>query len=464
MAARESQDGPTVTWDQDPNNAQNWRRWKKAINLGIVTVLAFLPPLESSVIVPAVPLLRDDYGDFARPILSLVVSIFVLGFAIGPIILAPLSELYGRRPILHLSNVASLAFTIASAMAPNIASFIVFRFIAGSFSSGPMNIAGGSIADQVSLQRRELVMSIFFAGIFIGPVVGPVIGGFVAQDLGWRWIFWLMAIVKVLMTIVTFLCLSESHPDIIQQRLAKNNTAIDGRLHTRKIPLRTLLLRSISRPLRMLVQSPIVTGLSLYLALIYGYLYLLFTTFSTVFPNEYGFGTDTLGLSFLGIGVGCMVALAILSWLSDSLQARLTTKNKESKPEYRLVPIVLGVPLIPISLLGYGWTVEYHVHWAVPIFFTGLAGAGLIFSFLPTQVYVVDAFTKHAASAMAATSIIRSIFGACIPLAGLPLYSTLGYGWGNSLLGFIAIAMSIAPLVLWRYGEILRSKYVIEFD
>lgn len=103
---------------------------------------------------------------------SLVVSIFVLGFAFGPLLLSPLSELYGRRLLFNISNLVTLGFSIGSALAPNIASFIVFRFIAGSFGAGPMNIGGGSIADQVALAKRGLVMSIFFTGIFLGPVIG----------------------------------------------------------------------------------------------------------------------------------------------------------------------------------------------------------------------------------------------------------------------------------------------------
>ncbi|KAI1021424.1 hypothetical protein LB505_000279 [Fusarium chuoi] len=77
---------------------------------------------------------------------------------------------------------------------------------------------------------------------------------------------------------------------------------------------------------------------------------------------------------------------------------------------------------------------------------------------------MIDAFTTYAASALAATSAIRSIVGGCLPIAGLPLYSALGYGWGNSLLGFIAILVSIAPLLFWRYGETLRKKYDVKFD
>ncbi|SPO07200.1 related to multidrug resistant protein [Cephalotrichum gorgonifer] len=411
-----------ILWDESPDNPHNWTTPKKTLNLGIVSLLAFLTPLESSVIVPGVPLLRNEFHETRRPVTSLVVSIFVLGFAFGPLLLSPLSELYGRRLLFNISNVATLIFSIASAAAPNIASFVVFRFIAGSFGAGPMNIGGGSIADQIPPVKRGFAMSIFFTGIFLGPVIGPVMGGFVAKYLGWRWVFWLISIVKGVMTIVTFFFLSESHSPTIQHRKAR----LAKQLYP-STPLKSssgtnsTLLRSVTRPMRMLILSPIVTGLSLYLALIYGYLYLLFTTFSTVFAEQYGFGTDILGLAFLGLGVG-------------------------------------------FGLFVYGWTVQYEIHWIVPIIFTSLTGVGLIFSFLPTKIYMVDAFTEYAASALAATSVVRSIVGGCLPIAGLPLYSALGYGWGNSLLGFIAILASVAPLLFWRYGEILRKKYEVKFD
>ncbi|KAL7892322.1 major facilitator superfamily domain-containing protein [Trichoderma sp. SZMC 28014] len=463
MESRQSEEN--IAWEEHPENPQNWARAKKTVNLGIVSLLAFITPLESSIIVPGVPLLQKDFRETNRLITSLVVSIFVLGFAFGPILLSPLSELYGRRLVLNVCNVATLAFSIASASAPNIASFVVFRFIAGSFGAGPMNIGGGSIADQVSFNRRGIVMSIFFTGIFLGPVLGPVTGGFVAHALGWRWVFWLMAIVKGVMTIVTFLFLSESHGPTIQLKRKRAGEICSTEMPTINArERRKLLRRSLIRPIRMLTQSPIVAGLSLYLALIYGYLYLLFTTFSTIFPQQYGFSTETLGLAFLGMGVGQLLALILISWLSDWLQERLTKRYGKAKPEYRLLPIVLGIPLLPVGLFVYGWTTEYKVHWMVPIVSSGFIGAGLIFTFLPTQIYMIDAFTAFAASALAATSIVRSIVGGILPMAGLPLYEKLGYGWGNSVLGFIAIVLSVAPLLFWRYGEALRKKYTVSFD
>lgn len=132
-------------------------------------------PLESSVITPGVPLLAHDFHETRKPVISLVVSIFVLGFAFGPMFLAPLSELYGRRLIYNASNIVTLGFSIGGALAPNIASFIVFRFIAGCFGAGPMNIGGGTIADQINPAKRGAVTSLLFTGIFMGPIIGLVI-------------------------------------------------------------------------------------------------------------------------------------------------------------------------------------------------------------------------------------------------------------------------------------------------
>lgn len=137
------------------------------------------------------------------------------------------------------------------------------------------------------------------------------------------------------MAIATLLFLSESHAPTIRRKLYQTKHQVSTNTNVEKpSETRAILSKSLIRPLRMLFQSPIVAGLSLYLALIYGYLYLLFTTFSTVFPDQYDFTTPTLGLAFLGMGIGQITALLVLSWLSDWLQERLTKRHGESKPEY----------------------------------------------------------------------------------------------------------------------------------
>lgn len=82
---------------------------------------------------------------------------------------------------------------------------------------------------------------------------------------------------------------------------------------------------------------------------------------------------------------------------------------------------------------------------------------------MPIQTYLVDAFTVHAASAIAANTVLRSLAGAFLPLAGPKMYAALGYGWGNSLLAFIALAISPVAWIFYRYGETIRKKYYVEF-
>lgn len=132
-------------------------------------------------------------------------------------------------------------------------------------------------------------------------------------------------------------------------------------------------------------------------------------------------------------------------------------RTRQLKPEDRLPPLVPGAVLIPIGLFWYGWALEMHAHWLVPLLGTAVFGAGIIFSFIPAQMYLIDVFGGHAASALAGLATMRSTVGAVLPLAGGQMYETLGHGWGNSLLGFIALALTPIPFLFMKYGEGLRT-------
>ena len=222
------------------------------------------------------------------------------------------------------------------------------------------------------------------------------------------------------------------------------------------LPLRQYITRAIIRPSKMLIFSPIVLVFSIYMAIVYGYLYLIFTTLTLVFEKGYGFSQGSVGLTYLGIGVGCLIGLAVFGTVSDRLIKHLA-KGGEMKPEMRLPPLIPGSMLIPIGLFWYGWSAQEHIHWIMPIIGTCFVGMGLIAAFMTIQTYMVDAFTKYAASAIAANTVLRSIVGAFLPLAGPPLYAALGLGWGNSLLGFIAVAMVPVTYLFYKYGERIRT-------
>lgn len=309
-------------------------------------------------------------------------------------------------------------------------------------------------------------------------IVGPVAGGFLTEAKGWRWVFWLLAMVAGFFALLSLIFMRETYAMVILQKKTERL-----RKETRNSNLRSKLdsglshkdyfLRSIIRPAKMLVFSPIVLALSVYVGIVYGYLYLLFTTFSLVFRESYNFSTGAVGLSFLGIGVGSFLGLGYCGWSSDKLLKRRTAEADavaqatgepaaEMKPEYRLPPMLPASVLLPAGFLLYGWTANYHVHYIVPIMSTTLIGLGNIAIFMVVSMYLIDTYTIYAASALATNTVVRSVLGAILPLAGQKMYKALGLGWGNTLLAFIAIAMMPVPWVLLKWGEKLRKKFPVK--
>ena len=301
-------------------------------------------------------------------------------------------------------------------------------------------------------------------------MIGPVAGGYLAEAEGWRWIFWVLSIAGGVIATFSIIFMRETYEPVLLQRLTNKLCKETGNDKLRSkldlgITKKEVFKRAIVRPTKMLLFSPIVLALSVYMAVVYGYLYLLFTTLTPVYQETYGFGQGTVGLVFLGIGIGSLLGLVIFGILSDRLLKYLTTKNGtgEMKPEYRLPPLIPACLFIPIGLFWYGWSVEKEIHWIMGIIGTLWVGFGMLATFMPIQTYLVDAFTIHAASAIAANTVLRSLVGAFLPLAGPRLYAALGLGWGNSLLAFIALLISPVSVIFYRYGEVIRKKYYVEF-
>lgn len=190
------------------------------------------------------------------------------------------------------------------------------------------------------------------------------------------------------MTIFAFIFMPESAAYTLLERKAKQLRKETGNLQLKSVlntgrSTKQLFIYSISRPTKMLFLSPIVFLLSLYIAIIYGYLYLLFTTITGVFENEYHFSQGSVGLAYLGIGVGSILGMIFQMMVSDPLFHYICSKNSNiSKPEYRLVPLFLGAFTIPLSLFWYGWTAEKQDHWILPIIGTGFLGFGMLSAFV----------------------------------------------------------------------------------
>ncbi|KAB5539437.1 major facilitator superfamily domain-containing protein [Coniochaeta sp. 2T2.1] len=460
-----------VDWDgpDDPQNPLNWSVARRAVIVGMAMSIVFSTCLAASAIAPAIPQMMKDFGSDDEEAGTLVVTIEIMGTAVGPLFLAPLSELRGRRIVYNLANLGFCAFTIGCALSPTFGGLIALRFLQGAAASCSINNGGGTIADVVPPHRRGAVMSTFSMAFMLGPVVGPIVGSYLAAAAGWRWVFWLLLICTGTLGIINAIFTKETYAPVLLERKAKRlqketgNTALYVK-GQRQLPFPELMKRSFSRPIRMLLFCPLITGLSCYIAFIYGVCYLLFSTFSRVFEQQYHYKPANLGLAYLGLAVGTFISLLIAGFVSDKTYTFLTKKHGEEKPEYRLRGLLYGIIAIPIGLVMYGWTAEKKVHSAVPIIATAFIGFGNMFTFHPTQTYMIDAYTKYASSAIAASSVLRSLTGALLPLAGIPLYDRLGLGWGNTLLAFLSLAMGVFPIVFNKYGEGIRKKYSIELD
>jgi len=465
----EKPDDPNIVWWDGPNDPQNPRNWstpKKVINVGLISLLCFITPVASAMFAPGIPKVMQDFHNNNDELASFVVSIFVLGFALGPIILAPLSEIYGRQIIYFVMNVLFVTFTMACALSNNLGMLIGFRFLAGAAGSTPLANGGGTISDLIEQERRGAAMAIFGVGPLLGPVIGPVAGGYLAQAEGWRWVFWVIVIAGGLTTILFFILLSETYAPVILQRktlrLQKEtgNLSLKSKLDT-GLSVRSQLKHAIVRPAKLLLFSPIVLSLSVFQGLCFGCLYLLFTTFSMVYTEQYHWDTGKVGLSFLGLGIGCTISLIIFGSISDQILKYKAGKG-ELKPEYRLLPMIPATIFISAGLFWYGWSAQAKAHWIVPILGTVLVGFGYLPVIMCTQTYLVDAYEKYSASALAASTVLRSLMGATIPLAGRSMYAKMGLGWGNSMLAFITLAMLPLPWVFYRYGEGLRKRFKVD--
>jgi hypothetical protein len=186
-------------------------------------------------------------------------------------------------------------------------------------------------------------------------------------------------------------------PTILEHKTARliketGNLNLRSKLH-RNISRPEFLRLSMIRPMKLLFMSPIVTILSLFMGMTYGYLYLLFTTFPSVFEGRYGFTTGTIGLSYIGIGVGCLLGTVLTGYTTDRIMVYLA-KTGERKPEYRLPAMIPGAFVIPIGLVWYGWSADKGVQFIMPIIGTSLFGLGLMMIFMPISMYLVDFYSK----------------------------------------------------------------------
>ena len=374
-------------------------------------------------------------------------SLYVFGFAVGPALWAPLSEMYGRRVIFVGTSCAMAVFVAATAGAGNMASVLVFRFLTATFGAAPLSNGGGVAADLFGALERGLALSVFGSAPFLGPTLGPIIGGFVSMNVGWRWVQGVCAIFAGVVFLLLTLFMRETYAPTLLRRAAARLSRETGKVYVstldrgnkgRSTEPAQLFARALGRPWVMLFREPIVLISSVYMAILYGTLYMLFPAFPIVYGQLRGWNPGVGSLPFLGITAGMLLGIAYCM-LDDRFRYQKIARAGVSAatPEDRLPPAMVGAAAIPAGLFAFAWTNAPEVHWAVSVSLCAPFAFGTVLVF---------------------GAILRALVGGAFPLFTTYMYRDLGVHWASSVPGFLTVLCLPFPFVMYRYGARIRMR------
>ena len=315
-------------------------------------------------------------------------------------------------------------------------------------------------------RQRGLAVTVFSIAVFSGPLLAPFIGGFINMSyLGWRWTEYITAIMGFLGLALSFFFLEETYPPIIlvekaaDLRRRTKNWGIHAKQEEIELDFQELVEKNLSRPLRMLTSEPIVLALSIYMAFVYGLLYLFLSFYPIVFQGIHGFNQGVGGLPFFGMILGEVLAGIYMVILQPSYNRKLAANNNMPIPEWRLPPVIVGGVLFAIGLFWFGWTgFDRSIHWIAPTLSGLCTGFGIMSIFLQCLNYLIDAYLMFAASAIAANTFLRSLAGAVFPLFATYMIEGMGVQWAGTLLGCVALALIPLPVIFYLKGAKIRER------
>lgn len=453
----------------DDGNPKDWPRSRKWAVTNSLSASGFNRIMVSTIMAPSLTTIQSELNMTAAES-TMAMSIYLLATAFGPLLIGPLSEMYGRKRILHLSNAWFILWNIVCGFADTKGLLIAARFLAGFGASAIYALGGGVLGDIWRPEERGKGITIYLGISILGAAVGPIVGGFMAGRASWRWMFWSTSIFQVLMSAATWTTVRESFAPVILRRRAsklRHETANPAyrtayeRLDEKK-PVLHVLGQSLSRPLRLLAFHPSLQIVTVIMGFNYGLLYIVLSSFATVWIEQYGESVEISGLHYISCALGELTGSQIGGRVMDMLykhMAARTSPERERLPEYRIPLIYPFALLAPVGILIYGWTAQYRVHWiAVDM-------GVFLFSFasqvvgMPLQAYVIDAWPEHTGSALAASQFLRSLTAFGFPLFAPRMYAVLGYGWGNSVLALAGLVLGLpVPFLLYKFGATLRQR------
>ncbi|KAL4928630.1 MFS transporter [Aspergillus undulatus] len=477
--------GPTQSAPPDAPNLEKyispflWPKWRKSMMTWIACAVTLLAGYSAGEITPASNELTDDW-DISPVVYNLGITLFCIGFALAPMVLAPFSEINGRRPIFVASGVLFVACIVACGGTRIFAGFLVARFFQGIGASTFSTMVGGVISDIYHANERNMPMALFAAAALFGTGLAPLISSAIVFHTSWRWIYWSHAIVSGVFVVIIYFFFKETRGSVILSRKAhalnKYYEQLEAAGHfgvlmgedaqpkrirwkvksdEQRESLVQMISISLYRPFHMLITEPVVFFFSLWVSFSWAVLYLQFGSIPLVFKTNHLFNLEQIGAVFTSMCVGAIL-ITIISIYQEKIANRFNLLP--STPEARLYFVCIESILMPIGLFWFGWTSFPSIHWISPTMAIGCATMGIFSVYLAVFNYLADTYHRYASSAIAAQSCCRNLLGGVFPLVTNAMFNNLGFPEASSLLGAIGAVLCLVPWVLAIYGERIRGK------
>ncbi|KAF2152432.1 MFS general substrate transporter [Myriangium duriaei CBS 260.36] len=459
-----------VDWytTDDQANPQNWSTKKKVYVSFVVAIYTLVVYASSAIYTSAQEQVMAKFG-LSFPEGSAILSLYVAGYGLGPLLFSPLSEIpvFGRNIPYVISFALFVILSVPTALVDNYPGLLVLRFLTGFMGSPCLATGGASMGDMFSLIKLPYALTAWVAAAFCAPAIGPLLSGFAVPVLGWRWAFWEILIMSGPVWMLWFVTLPETSPDNILLRRAQRLRKLTGNpkymsqseISQANKKFSSTLYQALLVPFMITIKDPAVLFTNLFTSILYGIYYGFFEAFPLTYIGIYHFNIGQLGIVYVTcfttgaiLGIGTYVAY---QWFYLEPDMR---KRGPRAQEHRLVPALISVWLLPIALFWFGWTADPNIHWVVSIIGLVFFGYGAFVLFQCVFMYLPLTYPRYAASLFAANDAFRSAFAAGSIIYAHPMYVNLGIGRGVSILGGLTVGGCFGMIALYYFGASLRAK------
>lgn len=454
----------TFNGEDDPEKPLNWPVPIKLLNTALYGLTTFAAQFNSTTMSPTTSHLVNAYP-IGHEVAVLPTCLYILGIAFGPMIFAPFSEVNGRKIGVLVPFFLSILFTIGTASSDSVAAIMCTRFFAGLFAGAPVVSSGGVMADLWCPAQRGTALIFYAFFVVSGADFGPIISSLVTEhsDTAWRWPLWTIVIIECFILTLDVFLIKETFGPVILATKAKNlrlttkNWGLHAAHDEYRLDFKEFVTLHLVRPFAMLA-TPIVFFIAMFASYVYGILYLVLTTIPYTFGMTKNWQGTISTLPMIAMFTGVVIGGSFNIMWNQRYAKLITANGGKPLPEQRL-PLMMAVGwLMPAGIFVFAWTNSPNIHWIAPFIGISMMGAGFFVIFQGCLNYLVDTFTKFAASAIAANTFTRSIFAGTFPLFSEIMFKKLGVHWGGSLVGFIALGMIPIPFIFYMMGDKLRRK------